>query len=56
MTPPASLFGKHDWKQLSEENTTEAKKKMYRWIEYWKLKFQSRTYTRSIIRRASGLW
>ena len=44
-TPPASLFGKKNWKKLSEENTTESKKQMYRWIEYWKLRFNSRTYT-----------
>lgn len=46
MTPPASLFsGKKDWKKLSETNTVEAKKELYHWIEYWKLKFRSRTYT-----------
>ncbi len=45
MTPPASLFGKKDWKKLSEENTTASKKELYRWIEYWKLRFKSRTYT-----------
>jgi len=45
MTPPASLFGKKDWKKLSAENTTESKKELYRWIEYWKLRFKSRTYT-----------
>ncbi len=45
LTPPASLFGKKNWKKLSEENTTEAKKEKYKWIEYWKLKFRSRTYT-----------
>ena len=46
LTPPASLFsGKKDWKKLSEQNTTESKKELYRWIEYWKLKFKSRTYT-----------
>lgn len=46
MTPPASLFnpGK-DWEALSQENTTESKKQLYRWIEYWKLRFKSRTYT-----------
>lgn len=46
MTPPASLFnpGKN-WKKLKEENTTESKKELYRWIEYWKLRFKSRTYT-----------
>ena len=45
MTPPASLFGKKDWKTLSEANTVDSKKEMYKWIEYWKLKFKSRTYT-----------
>ncbi len=44
-TPPASLFGKKDWKKLSEENTNESRKQLYRWIEYWKLRFKSRTYT-----------
>ena len=45
LTPPASLFGKKDWKKLYEENTTESKKQLYNWIEYWKLKFKSRTFT-----------
>jgi len=45
LTPPASLFGKKNWEKLYKENTTESKKELYRWIEYWKLKFQSRTYT-----------
>ncbi len=45
LTPPASLFGKKNWEALYKENTTESKKQLYRWIEYWKLKFQSRTYT-----------
>ena len=45
MSPPASLFGKKNWEKLYHENTTESKKEMYRWIEYWKLKFKSRTYT-----------
>lgn len=45
LTPPASLFGKRDWKRLAEENTTSSKKQLYRWIEYWKLRFKSRTYT-----------
>ena len=45
LTPPASLFGKKNWEQLSKENTQEAKREMYRWIEYWKLRFRSRTYT-----------
>jgi len=45
LTPPASLFGKKNWQKLYEENTTESKKQLYNWIEYWKLKFKSRTYT-----------
>ena len=48
-TPPASLFGKKNWKKLSYEANTEgseeAKKKLYRWIEYWKIKFKSKTFT-----------
>ncbi|MBR1935353.1 MAG: outer membrane protein assembly factor BamA [Muribaculaceae bacterium] len=44
-TPPASLFGKKDWAKLKSQNTEASKKELYRWIEYWKLKFQARTYT-----------
>ena len=55
LTPPASLFsGKKDWKMLAElsartntntEQREAASKEMYKWIEYWKVKFKSRTYT-----------
>ena len=45
LTPPASLFGKKNWKKLSQENTDEAHRELYHWVEYWKLKFLSRTYT-----------
>ena len=45
MTPPASLFGKKNWRKLYEENTTESKKELYNWIEYWKLRIKTRTYT-----------
>lgn len=45
LTPPASLFGKKDWAKLSRETTEQAKQDMFRWIEYWKLQFRSRTYT-----------
>lgn len=55
LTPPTSLFsGNKDWKALSErasdanadqETRTAAQKELYRWIEYWKLRFKSRTYT-----------
>ena len=45
LTPPVSLFSNKNWKALSEAGTQDAKKEMYRWIEYWKLKFKARTYT-----------
>ncbi len=44
-TPPASLFGKKNWAQLAEQNTDASKKELYKWIEYWKFKFNSKTYT-----------
>lgn len=48
-TPPASLFGKKNWEKLSYEanyqNSASAKSQLYRWIEYWKIKFKSKTYT-----------
>ena len=48
LTPPASLFNPHtneEWEELSKANTTDSKKELYKWIEYWKIKFRSRTYT-----------
>ena len=46
LTPPASLFAPgRNWQKLYQENTTESKKQLYQWIEYWKLRFKSRTYT-----------
>ena len=45
MTPPASLFGNKDWDALAAAGTTDAKKQLYKWIEYWKLKFRAKTYT-----------
>ncbi len=44
-TPPASLFGKKNWEALSKSSTEQSKKDLYKWIEYWKLKFQAKTYT-----------
>ena len=46
LTPPAEWLnpGK-DWEKLYKENSTNSKKELYKWIEYWKLKFRSRTYT-----------
>ena len=54
LTPPASLFGKRNWKQLADqasyfnkdsESREAARSKLYRWIEYWKLRFKSKTFT-----------
>jgi outer membrane protein insertion porin family len=49
ITPPMSAFRHKDWKSLYYDATynssTEAKKQMYNWIEYWKLKFKSKTFT-----------
>ena len=49
LTPPVSLFQKKDWAKLSYEANTlksePAKAELYKWIEYWKLKFKARTYT-----------
>ncbi len=54
LTPPASLFGKKNWGHLADiannpdVKTAEreaARKQLYHWIEYWKLRFKSRTYT-----------
>lgn len=54
ITPPASLFGKKNWKYLSEQSSyynqdTEsreaARSQLYRWIEYWKFRFKSKTFT-----------
>lgn len=49
LTPPVSLFQKKNWGQLAYEantlNDTEAKAQLYKWIEYWKLKFKSKTFT-----------
>ena len=45
LTPPISLLQDKDWEGLYRANTTESKKELYRWIEYWKLRFKSRTYT-----------
>lgn len=46
LTPPASLFQRgKDWEKLYKDNSEASKKELYRWIEYWKLRFKSRTYT-----------
>lgn len=50
LTPPVSLFQKNkNWEQLSYEantlNSQTAKAELYKWIEYWKIKFKSKTYT-----------
>ena len=45
LTPPYSAWDGKDYKTLSEQNTQKSKQEMYRWIEYYKIKFKSRTYT-----------
>ncbi len=54
MTPPADMFGHKDWKRLSElasynntdsESRERARSQTYKWIEYWKLRFKSKTFT-----------
>lgn len=49
LTPPWSTLINKDWKHLYEQatkdNSATAKKEMYRWIEYWKLRFKAKTYT-----------
>ncbi len=61
ITPPVSLFRNKNWAKLYEESGVgtynyiyssvqsqkqiDAAQEMYRWIEYWKLKFKARTYT-----------
>jgi len=44
-TPPVSLIRHKDWAKLYYENTEAAKRERYQWIEYWKLKFKSKTFT-----------
>ncbi len=57
LTPPASMFGHKNWKELAtlgNAGDENAKKELYRWIEYWKLRFKSRTYTP--LANADGQW
>ena len=49
-TPPLSLFrGKHNWQQLAYQadqlHNQNAQTELYKWIEYWKVKFKSKTFT-----------
>lgn len=45
LTPPVSLFRNKNWEALSKSTSNESKRELYRWIEYWKIRFKSRTYT-----------
>ncbi|MDE7159228.1 MAG: outer membrane protein assembly factor BamA [Muribaculaceae bacterium] len=49
LTPPWSAIRKQNWRKLQEEiaanDDQQAVKQMYKWIEYWKLKFKSRMFT-----------
>ncbi len=44
-TPPYSLFSKTNYKQLAESSESADREKLYRWIEYYKIKFKSKVYT-----------
>ncbi|MDE7418847.1 MAG: outer membrane protein assembly factor BamA [Muribaculaceae bacterium] len=49
MTPPwTSLRKGHDWQKLAEEannRNVKAQAELYKWIEYYKVKFQAKTFT-----------
>ncbi len=50
MTPPWTKMRKgHDWETLAYKADqlydSKAQAELYKWIEYWKLKFQSKTFT-----------
>ena len=50
MTPPWTKIRKgHNWKELAYKADrlydTKSQAELYKWIEYWKLKFQSKTFT-----------
>ncbi|MDE6811967.1 MAG: outer membrane protein assembly factor BamA, partial [Muribaculaceae bacterium] len=49
LTPPVSVFQHKDWRKLAYEanslNSQPAKAQLYKWIEYWKVRFKSKTYT-----------
>lgn len=45
LTPPWSLFSNKNWEELALADTEASRKELYKWIEYWKLRFKSRTYT-----------
>ena len=50
MTPPWTKIRKgHNWKQLAYDADirydAKAQAELYKWIEYWKLKFQAKTFT-----------
>ena len=46
ITPPASLFMPgRNWAKLAADDSEKAKAERYKWIEYWKIRFHSKTYT-----------
>ncbi len=46
LTPPASLFMPgRNWEALAAEETESSRTERYKWVEYWKLRFHSKTYT-----------
>ena len=46
LTPPASLFMPgRDWAALSADQSEKNRQDLYKWVEYWKIRFHSKTYT-----------
>lgn len=46
ITPPASLFMPgRNWAALASDPTEKNRRDLYKWVEYWKIRFHSKTYT-----------
>ncbi len=46
LTPPASLFMPgRDWAALAANDNENSRNERYKWIEYWKIRFHSKTFT-----------
>ncbi len=46
ITPPASLFMPgRNWAALAASPNEKERRELYKWVEYWKIRFHSKTYT-----------
>jgi len=46
LTPPASLFMPgRNWEALAGDESEKSRSERYKWVEYWKIRFHSKTYT-----------